>query len=169
MVVTQSDDLAERTRFLREYGWAERYVSHIAGTNSRLDELQAAVLRVKLKYLDNDNRKRSKIADYYDAHLPRGLVRPARRNESRGLSHVFHLYVIRTTGRDALMARLKEHGIIAMVHYPVPIHKQPAYAGRIATPGGMRETERAAGQVVSLPIYPELTEAEALRVVEAIS
>jgi dTDP-4-amino-4,6-dideoxygalactose transaminase len=169
MVVTNREDLAERIKILREYGWKERYISDIAGTNSRLDEIQAAILRVKLKYLNDDNRKRNMIADYYDKHLPSGIVRPLRRDKSSRLSHAFHLYVIRTDNRDTLMERLKKQGIVAMVHYPVPVHQQPAYAGRIKASGSMLETERAAKEILSLPIYPELTETEALLVVEAVS
>ena len=166
MVVTNDSALAERARLLREYGWAERYVSHLKGWNSRLDELQAAALRVKLRYLDADNAARSRLAACYDEKLAdTGLALPRRRADA---SHAYHLYVVRSPRRDELQAFLKARGVGALVHYPVPVHLQPAYRGRL--PGGdhLPETERAAREVLSLPMYPELTEAEQQVVVEAV-
>ena len=158
MIVTGSEELATRCRLLREYGWAERYVSHIAGFNSRLDELQAAILRVKLAELDADNDKRRALAARYDAALGGlGLVLPKRRAEA---SHVFHLYVVRSQRRDELLKHLREGGVGALIHYPVPVHEQKAYAGRIRGGDSLPETERAAREVLSLPMYPELSEAE---------
>ncbi len=167
-VVTNDAAIAGKVRLLREYGWAERYISQIAGYNSRLDELQAAILRVKLRQLDEDNRARIRIADLYDAQLANfGLVLPHRARTESG-SHVFHLYVIRLKRRDALQAHLAKRGIVAVIHYPVPIHAQQAYSGRIATPGGMAQTDATAHEVLSLPIYPELANAEIAQVVAAI-
>jgi len=166
MVVTDDPALAEKARLLREYGWAERYVSHIRGWNSRLDELQAAVLRVKLKYLDADNAVRARLATTYNQLLADEDLRlPAERPES---NHVYHQYVIRTKRRDELRAFLKERGIGTLVHYPVPVHLQPAYRGRL--PGGddLPETERVAREVLSLPMYPELAESDVKSVAEAI-
>jgi len=167
MVVTGDDALALRVRELREYGWRERYVSAIPGLNSRLDELQAAVLRIKLGTLDRDNARRVAIAGAYDrglASLP--LTLPARRPAA---THVFHQYVVRSPARDALRAALGACGIGTNIHYPVPIHRQPAYAGRLAiAPSGLVETERAAAEVLSLPIYPQLVDAAVARVIAAV-
>jgi dTDP-4-amino-4,6-dideoxygalactose transaminase len=167
MVVTEDDALADRLRMLREYGWRERYVSDISGTNSRLDELQAAILRVKLEVLDADNARRDAIAFAYDrglAGLP--LELPERR---AGASHVFHQYVLRTTRRDALREALKGRGIGTNIHYPMPVHLQPAYHGRLALgPSGLGESERAAREVLSLPMFPQLTEEQVGRVISAV-
>jgi dTDP-4-amino-4,6-dideoxygalactose transaminase len=167
MVVTQDDALAERLRALREYGWRERYVSDIAGMNSRLAELQAAILRVKLGALDADNARRASIAAAYDAALADLPLRlPARRP---GASHVFHQYVIRSPERDRLRAALTERGIGTNIHYPTPVHLQPAYRGRLAIGrGGLAESERAARDVLSLPIYPQLDDEQVARVVAAL-
>jgi dTDP-4-amino-4,6-dideoxygalactose transaminase len=166
-VLTNDDGLAARLAELREYGWRERYVSHIVGTNSRLDELQAAILRPKLRRLDADNAKRQAIAGIYDDGL-KGLALglPARRP---GATHVFHQYVIRTDRRATLQAGLNARGIGTNIHYPVPIHLQPAYRGRIAQgPGGLVESERAAQEVLSLPMFPQLAGEQAERVVAAL-
>ena len=166
MVVTNDSALAERARLLREYGWAERYVSHIPGLNSRLDEVQATVLRVKLRYLDADNVARARRAQDYDQAL-RGtrLVAPKRRTDA---THVYHLYVVRCSERDELQTWLKARGVGALIHYPVPIHLQPAYQGRLRGGDNLPVTERAAREVLSLPMYPELSETELQMVVGAI-
>jgi len=158
MVVTNDAALAERARLLREYGWAERYVSHIPGLNSRLDEVQAAALRVKLRYLDTDNAARARRAqDYHQALRGTQLSAPKRRSDA---THVYHLYVIRCSERDELQTWLKARGVGTLIHYPVPIHLQPAYRGRLRGGDNLPETERAAHQVLSLPMYPELSELE---------
>ena len=163
-VVTGDAALAERVRALREYGWSERYVSDIAGMNSRLDELQAAILAVKLAALDADNARRAAIADAYDAGLaglPLGL--PARRP---GASHVFHQYVVRSPARSRLRAALAQRGVGSNIHYPIPVHLQPAYQGRVAIgPSGLGRSEQAAREVLSLPIYPQLGDAAVARVI----
>ena len=167
IVATDDDALAARIASLRQYGWRERYVSQDVGVNSRLDEIQAAILRVKLRHLDEHNARRGAIARQYDGALQGGSVRaPARRPEA---NHVFHQYVVRSGERDALQTRLKSQGIGAGIHYPVPVHRQAAYLGRIAMgPGRCLATEAAAGHILSLPIYPELTEAEVARVSAAL-
>jgi len=167
MVVTDDAALAERVGALRQYGWRERYVSDTTGVNSRLDALQAAILGVKLARLDADNAARAAIAALYDAGLAAsGLTLPARR---AGGTHVFHQYVVRHARRDALREALRRDGIGTGIHYPVPVHRQPAYAGRIAIgPGGLAESERAAAEVLSLPIYPQLDADAARRVVAAL-
>jgi dTDP-4-amino-4,6-dideoxygalactose transaminase len=166
MVVTNDQQLAGRARLLREYGWAERNVSSIAGWNSRLDELQAAILRVKLRYLDADNAARQQWAFFYDQELAESqLVLPKFLPEA---PHVYHLYVVRCADRDGLHDFLWSRGIGTLIHYPVPVHLQPAYRLRLRGSDQLPETERAAGQVLSLPIHPELTRAEADHVVRTV-
>ena len=155
LVVTGDAQLAGRVRSLREYGWSERYVSSISGWNSRLDEIQAAILRVKLRYLDEDNQRRMRLAAAYDEGLAGAGVATPRRREN--VDHVYHLYVVRAAERDRLQAQLKAVGIGTLVHYPLPIHLQPAYAGRLQGREHLPETECAAREVLSLPMYPELT------------
>jgi dTDP-4-amino-4,6-dideoxygalactose transaminase len=163
-IVTRDPAVATRVSALRQYGWTRHYISDEIGVNSRLDELQAAILRVKLGFLDAANARRRDIARAYDAVL--GARAPRRR---RGSEHVYHLYVVRTPGRDQMQARLRERGVGSGVHYPVPVHLQPAYAGRVPLgPAGCAETERAAAEVLSLPLYPELTDEQVIQVCRAI-
>lgn len=167
IVTTDDAELAGRLRALRQYGWGERYVSTVTGRNSRLDELQAAILRVKLAHLAADNQRRQEIAAFYDRELA-GLPfdRPCRRE---GASHVFHQYVIELDRRDAVRERLRALGIATNVHYPVPVHRQPAYRGRVTVgPGGLGRTDRIADRILSLPMYPQLTDDQAGRVVESL-
>ena len=166
MVVTNNPKLAERARLLREYGWGERYVSHLPGWNSRLDELQAAVLRVKLRYLETDNRNRQVIAETYCERLKDVEIGLPKTRD--GASHAFHLFVIRSAKRDALQAHLKENGIGTLVHYPVPVHQQPAYRGRLKGSDNLPETERATNEILSLPMYPELDGTEIEVVIRGI-
>lgn len=167
ILATSDAELADRIAAIRQYGWKRRYVSDLPGVNSRLDEVQAAILRVKLKHLDAQNARRREIAAAYDATLAgSGLTPPARRPECE---HVFHLYVLRHPERDAIMAALKAQGIGTGIHYPVPVHEQPAYAGRVALgPADCDETSRAAREVFSLPMYPELTDEQVGRVCSAL-
>ena len=161
IVTTADAALAANLAALRQYGWRDRYVSDMVGVNSRLDEVQAALLRVRLRYLDDDNRRRQAIAAIYDEELAAcsTLRLPKRR---RGASHVFHQYVVRTSDRDGLQQRLRAAGIGSNVHYPVPVHLQPAYQGRIASgPGGLPRSEAAARSVLSLPMFPQLTDEQA--------
>jgi dTDP-4-amino-4,6-dideoxygalactose transaminase len=166
MVVTSDAALAEKARALREYGWRQRYVSEIPGRNSRLDEVQAGVLRVKLQYLDRDNERRRGVASQYSADLQdNGLVLPV---ESAGTTPVYHLYVVRSARRDQLQAHLRERSCLPLVHYPVPIHLQPAYRGKLAGSDRLPETERAAAEVLSLPMYPELDPQEIRQVIDSV-
>jgi dTDP-4-amino-4,6-dideoxygalactose transaminase len=166
MVVMTDPALDARARQLREYGWADRYVSQFTGWNTRLDEMQAGVLRVKLRHLEADNAARAERARWYDEALAdMALERPRRR---AGATHVNHLYVVLAPERDRLQAYLKERGIGALVHYPVPVHLQPAYRGRLRGGDSLPETERLAQAVLSLPLYPELAAHDLQRVVETI-
>ncbi len=165
LVATDDPTIAENLNLLRQYGWRERYVSEVAGWNTRLDELQAAILRVKLRHLDEDNDRRRALAAIYDEQLAGVVTLPI---EPMNTRHVYHLYVIRHPRRDALMRFLRERGIGAAIHYPVPIHLQPAYRGRLGDIGSLPETERAAQEIVSLPMYPELGEDNVRAVTQAI-
>jgi len=167
MVVTKNSALAAALRERREYGWRERYVSACVGINSRLDAIQAAILEVKLGSVTTDNARRRTIADRYDSGLAKlPLVLPKRRADT---THVFHQYVIRLTERDVLRDWLHAAGIGTGIHYPVPVHLQPAYRGRLATgPSGLGVTERAARQILSLPMYPQISEEMIDRIITQI-
>jgi dTDP-4-amino-4,6-dideoxygalactose transaminase len=166
MIVTNDKSLAKQALLLREYGWSERYISSVKGWNTRLDEIQASIIRVKLHHLDEDNSKRSYIADsYYQGLVGYNFIHPYCRNDA---NHVYHLYVVRNPQRDKLMAFLKDNGIGVAVHYPVPIHLQPAYRGRFRGCDNLQETERAAREILSLPIYPELKEEEVQLIINTI-
>ncbi len=165
MVVTADKQLADKASLLRQYGWAERYSSHVAGWNTRLDEIQAAILRVKLKYLDQNNAKRTVLAKLYDQVLANHeAILPQERDSS---THVYHLYVIRSTSRDELLTHLKEKGIGAAIHYPVPIHLQPAYK-KLSAHDELPVTEQVCNEIISLPIYPELAESGVRVIAETI-
>ena len=164
IVVTGRAALDTQLRLLREYGWRERYVSAVPGENSRLDELQAAILRAKLHYLDSDNAQRIAAAGRYDHLLAgTGITLPCVRPEAKS---VFHQYVIRSKQRDALREYLKNQGIGTLIHYPVPVHQQPAYAHFARGP--LPQTEAAAREVLSLPLYPEIPDADLRRTAEAV-
>lgn len=166
LITTNDEALAERMRTLREYGWRQRYVSEIPGRNSRLDELQAAILRIKLPHLDADNARRRELAAEYTRHLDRlEVCSPDVRSEAE---HVFHLYVVRVRHRDSVMASLRRSDIHAGIHYPVPVHRQGAYQGRIRTAASMQVTDALALDVLSLPMYPELAPRQVTEVVRAL-
>ncbi len=163
-VVTSDAALAERLRALRQYGWARKYeVTLAGGVNSRLDELQAAVLHAKLPRLDAANARRRAIAARYSAAL--GEL-PLRCPSAPGAEHVMHLYVVRTPRRAALQAHLAARGIASDVHYPIADHLQPIWSGRPVPQ--LPVTEAACAQVLSLPCYPGLTDAQADAVIEAV-
>jgi dTDP-4-amino-4,6-dideoxygalactose transaminase len=156
-VVTHDAELAARVAALRQYGWYKHYVSDEIGVNSRLDEVQAAILRVKLAHLDRQNGRRAAIASAYNDALRGSSLRPPRQRDDA--SHVYHLYVVRSDARDEMRAALLQKGVGTGVHYPVPVHQQPAYACRVALgASGCPETTAAAGKILSLPLYPELTD-----------
>ncbi len=165
LVATNDPSIAERLALLRQYGWRERYVSEISGWNTRLDELQAAILRVKLRHLDDDNHLRRQRAAIYDEMLQGVATTPIELANTRS---VYHLYVIRHPQRDRLMKQLSDQGIGTAIHYPLPIHLQPAYRGRLGNAGSLPETERAAHEILSLPMFPELSESDVKAVADAI-
>ncbi len=164
-VAVPDADLAARIAALRQYGWQKHYISDFIGVNSRLDEVQAAILRAKLPRLDAQNARRAEIAARYSAALA-GLSPPGQR---AGATHVFHLYVVRSPQRDLLQIKLRERGVGTGIHYPVPVHLQPAYAERVAcAPDGLPRTEQAAREVLSLPVYPELTDDQVAAICEVL-
>src|SRR3979490_921335 len=167
MVVTNSAELAARIRTLRNHGQAEKYLSSEPGWNSRLDEIQAAILRVKLRHLSNWQRARQSHAAEYNrlfSQIP-GVMPPL---APEGFEHVYHQYTIRVEKRDALQRFLSERKIGSTVYYPYPLHVQPLYAALGHRAGDFPHAERAAEEVLSLPMYPELRKEQIARVVEVI-
>ncbi len=165
-VTTDDDALAEVVRHLRNYGSEKKYFNRYKGTNSRLDEVQAAFLSVKLKHLDRENERRRQIALFYTKHLdPKKVTLPD--GPADASSHVWHLFVVRSPQRDVLRQHLSTHGIETLIHYPVPPHKQEAYKefNHLSLP----VTERIHEQVLSLPMGPLLSDEEARRVVEVVN
>ncbi|MGN2251480.1 DegT/DnrJ/EryC1/StrS family aminotransferase [Frateuria sp. GZRe14] len=164
-VTTDDDALAHCVRALRNYGSEVKYQHRLRGTNSRLDELQAALLRVKLRYVDEDTRLRRQVARrYLDGIRHPDIVLPFVARED---AHAWHLFVLRCRHRDALQRHLLACGIQAQVHYPVPPHRQPAYAGLLDV--HLPLTERLHEEVLSLPLGPTLADADAGRVIAAVN
>ncbi len=155
MVTTNEAELAHRVRLFRDHGSPSRYHHDLVGLNGRPDEIQAAVLRVKLPHLEGWNARRRALAERYTALL-QGVPAVAPPHVAGYAEPVFHLYVVRVPQRDALVAHLHEHGIGAGVHYPIPCHLQPALRTLGYRPGDLPATEQAAQEVLSLPMYPEL-------------
>lgn len=171
-VVTDKGELAERIRLLRDHGSPEKYYHEIIGYNSRLDEIQAAVLRVKLRYLNDWNEKRRRNARLYNEYLKdlvdKALVTTPK--EKDWAKHVYHLYVIQVEEgvRDNLIAHLNSRRIGAQIHYPIPIHLQKAYKHLGYKEGSFPVTERLAKRIISLPIFPELEQQEIEYIVQEI-
>ena len=171
MIVTNDDDIADRLRTLRVHGSRVKYHYEMMGINSRLDEIQAAVLRVKLKYLDDWSAARARNADRYDNLFKRAgfddnVIVPMRR---AGRNHIFNQYVIRAKDRDDLVAHLKNNGIGSEIYYPVPLHQQPCFEELVSDGEAYPMAEQASREVLALPIYPELTEEQQQAVVETIT
>jgi len=157
MAVTSDPDIARKAKMLRNHGQNVRYQHHLMGVNGRLDEIQAAILRVKLPYLDEWNERRRSIAQAYEAGLPSSVIKP---QEVPGAKHVYHLYVIRTAERDRLHAWMESKGIATGMHYPTPIHLQEAYQCYYGNSTFLPVTEKVTEEILSLPMYPELTTEE---------
>jgi dTDP-4-amino-4,6-dideoxygalactose transaminase len=168
MIVTDRADIADRIRLLRDVGQARKYQHAVKGFNARLDGLQAAFLRAKLVHLDRWNALRAERAAAYADDLQGigGVGLPARLTAPE---HVYHLFVVRVGRRDAFMKHLAGAGIQTGIHYPVPIHLQPAYADLGYRPGSFPLTEQLANEIVSLPMYPELTPDQQGLVVDAVA
>jgi len=179
MVVSNDPDLADRVRLLRSHGYRPKYYNKVVGGNFRLDAVQAAVLRVKLKYLDEWTVRRQYNAtvyrrffaeagltlDAFDSAVPRGIVLPTENADQR---HIYNQFVIRSHNRDALMAHLKDKQIGNEVYYPVPLHLQECFASLGYQEGDFLHSERAANETLALPIYPELTDEMIGVVVDAV-
>lgn len=167
MLVTNSADFNETARRLRQYGWDENRFTDAPGINSRLDEIQAAILNVKLKYLDKDNERRLEIAQLYDSGLKeKDIILPVPRANS---THVYHLYVIQCKDRDKLKQSLAKKEIYAGIHYSAPCHLHGGYADFCRLPsGGLPVTEEIVNKILSLPIYPELSDKQVQEVIEII-
>jgi dTDP-4-amino-4,6-dideoxygalactose transaminase len=165
-LTTNDGDLADKVRMMRNYGQRAKYDHVYLAWNRRLDTLQAAVLRVKLRHLDHWNEARKRIASLYGELLAgSGVTLP---RTGAGAEHVYHLFVIQVGERHRVQEELAARGISTGIHYPVPIHLQEAYRDRGAKPGSFPVTEAAAGRVLSLPMYPELGEADVRRVASAL-
>jgi len=157
MIVTNNEESAQKLRMLRNYGQARKYYHDFIGVNSRLDEMQAAILRVKLKHLDDWNSSRREFAQIYDKLLKdTDVVTPI---EKRYARHVYHLYVIRDKNRDRLQQHLLAKGIQTQIHYPIPVHKQKAYL-ELGHTAKLPITERICSEILSLPLHPFLNEDE---------
>jgi len=167
MVVMPTAALAAKVRRLRQYGWDDNRDTEAPGLNSRLDTLQAAVLKAKLPYLDADNARRMAIAQQYTAGLSGlPLTPPAVRP---GTAHVYHLYVIACDDRAGLMAHLADQKVGSAVHYPVPIHRQKGYTDRVRVPrGGLPVTDSLVGRILTLPMFPELSDSNVAHVIAAV-
>jgi dTDP-4-amino-4,6-dideoxygalactose transaminase len=165
-VTTDRPEVAEQVGLLRQHGQRQKNDHLLYGYNSRLDELQAAVLRIKLRHLDARNERRRKIAAFYDERLAALGVRvpPVGIDETP----VYHQYVIRTEQRDALQRHLNENGVQTGIHYPRPLHLQEAWSRTYATTPSFPRAERLAAEILSLPVFPELTDAEVESVVQAV-
>lgn len=168
MIVTSSEEIAENSRIIRVHGSKPKYYHHTLGYNSRLDELQAAILSIKHKKLAEYNKKRRSIAKNYSeqlGELKNTITTPA---EKKGNYHVYHQYTLRVKERDKLQAYLKENGIASMIYYPVPLHLQPVFSDLGYKEGSLPVTEKATEEVLSLPIYPELTADDQAYIIETI-
>jgi UDP-N-acetyl-3-dehydro-alpha-D-glucosamine 3-aminotranferase len=153
LIITDSDELADNVRILRNHGSHQRYIHSVIGFNSRLDELQAVILRIKLKHIDEFNRLRRENALYYNERLQRpGIRTPV---EGSGLKHIYHQYTILTEKRDTIQKALQEAGIASAIYYPIPLHRQEVYRKDFADIS-LPVSEKMADEVLSLPIFPEL-------------
>ncbi|MBV9120751.1 MAG: DegT/DnrJ/EryC1/StrS family aminotransferase [Chloroflexi bacterium] len=168
MVTTNDAETARRLRLIRQYGWEQRNHSEMPGINSRMDDLQAAILRLKLRRLEELTERRRTIARKFDAALGhlRGVELP---HESPGRRHVYHLYTIRCEVRDRLAAALSKRGIGTGVHYPVPAYRQPSLRHISGAQAPLAHTERIAAETLSLPLFPEMTEREIDQVASGVA
>jgi len=167
MVTTNDDTLAQKIRILRDHGSPKRYYHEMVGINGRLDEIQASILRTKLPHLDGWNQQRRANAERYISLLNdvEEIILPQSADYAE---HVFHLFVIRVQNRDKLLQHLKNNGIGAGIHYPVPCHLQPAFKTQSSKPRELPITERIANEIISLPLYAELTNEQQQYVVDTI-
>lgn len=166
LLTTNDTAIASRLKALRQYGWQKRNWSQEPGVNSRLDELQAAILRTKLVHLDQLNARRAQIANTYSEGL---LTLPLNSPQVRPNStHAWHLYTISVDSRDIFQEKLKALGVTTGIYYPFPIHLQPAYSGRRSVSNSLRVTEELSKRVLSLPLFPEMTDGDVSTVLECV-
>jgi dTDP-4-amino-4,6-dideoxygalactose transaminase len=166
MVVTNGADFARTIRMLRDWGAERKYHHELKGFNYRLEGIQGAILRVKLRYLENWTEARRTNASRYDQLLKNtAVLTPAL---APGVRHVYHVYAIRVSDRDSLQQSMLKSGVQTSIHYPIPVHLQPAYADLGYRRGDFPESEKAANEVLSLPLFPEMTEGQVETVVEAV-
>lgn len=165
-VTTNDDEIARRVRMIRDHGSEHKYNHDLIGMNSRLDELQAVVLRAKLKHLADWNEARRSHAAIYSELFDQNLVTTP--IEAEGADHIYHLYVIRAPERDDLQSYLKENGIYTGIHYPIPIHQQKAFSYLGYETGDFPETEKAVTEILSLPMFAELSDENIARVVDTV-
>jgi dTDP-4-amino-4,6-dideoxygalactose transaminase len=165
MITTNDSGLFEKLRLYRNYGQTDRYSYTLKGYNSRLDEIQASILRIKLKHISDWNRRRQKIAGIYDSELKE--INKLSSGLAQGSTHVYHLYVIAVDGRDSLQSYLKKNGIETLIHYPVPLHEQQIF-NNITLPATLPNTEKQCREILSLPLYPGMAEENVEKVCEAV-
>jgi dTDP-4-amino-4,6-dideoxygalactose transaminase len=164
-ILSNEGNLAEEAGLLRVHGAKKKYLHEKIGFNHRLDTLQAAILRVKLPHLETWNKKRQAIAEVYSEQLKGCVTVPAKQE---GKTHIYHQYTIRTPRRDELKEYLAEKGVGSIIHYPKPLHLQPAFSYLSHKEGDFPESEKACQEVLSLPIYPELTDPEIEQVIQSV-
>jgi dTDP-4-amino-4,6-dideoxygalactose transaminase len=166
-IITTSDaEVAKQCRMIRDHGQAAKYYHDVIGFNGRLDEIQAAILKVKLPHLDRWIEKRRQLAGLYDSLLPASIIKPV---EMPWAKHVYYVYVIRTPDRDSLRKWLDTRGVSTGIHYPVPIHQQEAWRACGGDSVSLPVTEKITGEILSLPMYPELTEEEIKYICECVT
>ena len=165
IVTTNRDDLAEKVLLLRDHGRSSKYA--VLGLNCRMDEMQAAVVRVALRRLEERTERRRRIARRYTEALRETIIVPP--SETEPVRHVYHLYVVRTGRRDELAADLNGAGIATGIHYPIPCHLQEACRKYAVGPGSLPETEQAVREILSLPVYPELTDEQVERIIGEVT
>jgi len=166
MILTDYESLYNKLKMMRNYGQSDKYHAESQGQNTRLDELQAAILRTKLRYLNGWNEKRRKYASLYSSLLKDTKIDTP--IENKGKNHIYHLYVIRSKERDKLQEYLKSKGIGTAIHYPIPLHLQKAYKYLGYKEGDFPLSEKYQKEILSLPIYPELTEEEIKEVIKTV-
>jgi dTDP-4-amino-4,6-dideoxygalactose transaminase len=166
MVVTNDSGVAERVRMLRTHGWRKKYYPELLGCNSRLDELQAAILRVKLKHLNDTNEKRRNLARWYSEQL--STLDIGVPHEAQDWRHVYHLYVVRVKDRDSVQAQLNTERIASAIYYPQPVHMSEPFKPHGCSEGDFPVAEQASRETLAIPLFPELSIEQAKRVVEAL-
>ncbi len=155
VITTNNKKIYNKIKLIREYGWKKKFFSEIDGRNSRLDELQAGILNIKLKHLESENKKRQKIAMLYEAKIKNQKIKFLSKRKLS--SHVYHLFVVKTKNRSKLINFLEKNNVFTGIHYPTPVHQQKGYKKKLKKIGKLKNTENASKEIISIPIYPELS------------